>query len=111
MGIINAVGSWLADVAPSGELVPSVATKWKGSNGGQTWTFTLRSDVKFHDGSALTADDVVETIKGHLDPKNKSQSAARLGDCTSEGIVKVNATTVRFDLKKANANFPYAVSS
>lgn len=111
LGIINAVGSWLADVAPSGELVPSVATKWKGSNGGQTWTFTLRSDVKFHDGSALTADDVVETIKGHLDPKNKSQSAARLSDCTSEGVVKVNATTVRFDLKKANANFPYAVSS
>ena len=109
LGILNAVGSWLADVAPSGELSPSVATKWKGSNGGQVWTFTIRTDVKFHDGSALTADDVVYTIKSHLDPANKSQSAARIADVAD--CVKVNATTVRFDLKKANANFPYAVSS
>jgi len=111
LGILNAVGAWLIDVAPSGELVPSIATKWKGSNAGKTWTFTIRTDAKFHDGSALTADDVVYTLKSHLDPANKSQSAGRLGDCTSEGIVKVNATTVRFDLKKANANFPYAVAS
>ena len=50
LGILNAVGSWLCDVAPSGELKPSVARSWKGSNGGQTWTFTIRKDVKFHDG-------------------------------------------------------------
>jgi len=111
LGILNAVGAWLIDVSPSGELVPSIATKWKGSNAGMTWTFTIRTDAKFHDGSALTADDVVYTFKSHLDPANKSQSAGKLGDCTSEGIVKVNATTVRFDLKKANANFPYAVAS
>ncbi len=109
LGIINAVGSWLCDVAPSGVLVPSVATSWKGSNGGTTWTFKLRSDVKFHDGAKLSAADVVYTVKSHLDKTNKSQSAARLADVAD--VVAVNATTVRFDLKKANANFPYAVSS
>ena len=109
LGILNAVGSWLCDVAPSGELKPSVARSWKGSNGGRTWTFTIRTDVKFHDGSKLTADDVVYTIKSHLDPANKSQSAARLADVAD--CVKVNATTVRFSLKQANANFPFAVSS
>ena len=109
LGILNAVGSWLVDVAPSGELKPSIATKWKGANGGQTWTFTIRTDATFHDGSKLTADDVVYTVKSHLDPKNKSQSAARIADVAD--VVKVNATTVRFDLKKANANFPYAVAS
>jgi peptide/nickel transport system substrate-binding protein len=111
LGILNAVGAWLIDVDPSGALVPSIATKWTGSNGGKTWTFTIRTDAKFHDGSRLTADDVVYTLKTHLDPANKSQSAGRLGDCTSAGIVKVNATTVRFNLKNANANFPYVVSS
>ena len=109
--ILNAVGAWLCDVAPSGQLVPSVATKWKGTDAGKTWTFTIREDVKFHDGSALKAEDVIYTLQSHLDPANKSQSAGRLGDCTSAGIVKVDATTIRFDLKKANANFPYAVSS
>lgn len=109
LGILNAVGSWLVDVAPSGELKPSIATKWKGANGGQTWTFTIRTDATFHDGSKLTADDVVYTVKSHLDPKNKSQSAARIADVAD--VVKVDAKTIRFDLKKANANFPYAVAS
>ena len=39
LGILNAVGAWLIDVSPTGELVPSIATKWKGSNSGMTWTF------------------------------------------------------------------------
>ena len=69
--IINAVGAWLCDVAPSGQLVPSVATKWKGTDAGKTWTFTIRGDVKFHDGSALKAEDVIYTLQSHLDPANK----------------------------------------
>src|ERR1700754_3294429 len=34
---------------------PLLATRWASSNGGKTWTFTLRSGVKFHDGNPLTA--------------------------------------------------------
>ena len=34
---------------------PLLATKWKSTNGGKTWTFTLRSGVKFHTGRPLTA--------------------------------------------------------
>ena len=111
LGILNAVGAWLIDVSPEGILEPSIATKWEGTDAGKTWTFTIRTDVKFHDGSPLTADDVVYTIQSHLNPDNKSQSAGRLGDCTSEGIVKVDEKTIRFDLAKVNANFPFAVAS
>jgi peptide/nickel transport system substrate-binding protein len=111
LGIIAAVGEWLIWINAKGELIPAIATKWKGTNGGQTWTFTIRTDVKFHDGTPLTADDVVYTFKSHIDPKNKSRSAAILANCTAEGIVKVNATTIRFDLKSPDANFPYQVGS
>jgi peptide/nickel transport system substrate-binding protein len=45
-----------------------------------------------------------------LDPKNKSQSAGVLGACTSAGIKKVDATTIKFELTRADANFPYVVS-
>jgi len=40
------------------ELLPSLAESWTRVND-LTWRFNLRHDVKFHDGSALTADDVV----------------------------------------------------
>ena len=40
-----------------------LATKWTPSKGGTVWTFTLRPNVKFHDGSPMTADDVVYSFQ------------------------------------------------
>ena len=34
---------------------PALATAWKASNGGKTWTFKLRKGVKFHDGTPFNA--------------------------------------------------------
>ena len=39
----------------SGKLSPLLATSWESTNGGKTWTFTLRDDVTFHDGAAMDA--------------------------------------------------------
>jgi peptide/nickel transport system substrate-binding protein len=36
-------------------LVPGLATSWKNSGGGKTWTFQLRRGVKFHDGTPFNA--------------------------------------------------------
>ncbi len=41
------------------EIVPSVAKEWSVSDDGLVWTFTLNQGIKFHDGSELTASDVV----------------------------------------------------
>ncbi len=42
------------------ELVPGLAESWEHSEDGLTWTFQIRDNVKFHDGTSLTA-DVVKT--------------------------------------------------
>jgi peptide/nickel transport system substrate-binding protein len=46
----------LVGVAPgSTKIVPALARSWKGSNGGKTWTFNLRTGVRFHDGTPFNA--------------------------------------------------------
>lgn len=52
----------------SGELVPALAEKWDNTNGTE-WVFTIRQNVKFSDGTALTVDDVLFSIELARDPK------------------------------------------
>ena len=40
------------------ELLPGIATRWEISKDGKTWTVTIRDGAKFHDGKAITAEDV-----------------------------------------------------
>ena len=44
------------------EIIPWLAKEWEISDDGLTYTFKLREDVKFHDGSDLTASDVKFTF-------------------------------------------------
>lgn len=45
------------------EIEPELATEWEISDDGLTYTFTLRDDVVFHDGTPLTAADVVYSFE------------------------------------------------
>jgi len=49
-----------------GTILPHVATEWETSEDGLTYTFHLRDDVKFHDGSLLTAEDVAFSMNRAL---------------------------------------------
>ena len=47
----------------NGNLIPAVASYFKISPDGDTYTFTLRGGVKFHNGEAVTAEDVKYSIE------------------------------------------------
>jgi peptide/nickel transport system substrate-binding protein len=60
----------------TGEFVPGLARDWTISDDGTTYTFHLRRDVTFHDGTRFDADAVRANIEYTLDPDNHSQKAA-----------------------------------
>jgi len=93
-------------------LEPALALSWRPNPTGTVWTFKLRSGVKFHDGSPMTADDVVYTFQQLVEPKNASNAlSAFMGILSPSGVVKVDPMTVAFHLETPNGNFPYLVSS
>jgi peptide/nickel transport system substrate-binding protein len=51
----------LVQMDPDSKMIPGIATSWKTIDD-RTWEFKLRRGVKFHDGSELTAEDVVFSL-------------------------------------------------
>ncbi len=93
-------------------LQPMLALSWTPNKDGSVWTFKLRPGVTFHNGAAMTADDVVYTMQQLADPKNASNALSTFtGVLTPSGVQKVDSSTVAFHLEAANGNFPYLVSS
>jgi peptide/nickel transport system substrate-binding protein len=88
-------------------LQPALAEDWEAVDA-KTYVFTLREGVTFHDGSPLTAEDVVFTIEWNMDPKNASQLAAFFGSVDTVEATADNEVTV--SLKKPDAQFAYSMA-
>src|SRR6476659_2017062 len=66
--IINfLVYSGVTEIDPSGKVKPDLAESWNASEDQQTWTFKLRSGVKFHHGREVDAEDVKTTVERVMD--------------------------------------------
>ena len=98
----GAVGSQLFDGlimrTPDMKLVPGLATKWEFLEKNTKLRFTLRSNVKFHDGEPFDAEAVKFTFDRMLGEEGKK--GPQQSNYTSiEKVVVVNPTTVDFVLK------------
>ncbi len=62
--------------AADGSLMPGVAESWTISDDGRVYTFKLRDDARWSDGSAVTADDFVFSFQRLLDPATASKYAS-----------------------------------
>lgn len=88
-------------------LQPAVAESWEAVDP-VTYVFTLREGVTFHDGSDLTAEDVVFTLEWNMDPDNASQLAAFFGSVESVEATADDEVTVT--LSQPDAQFAYSMA-
>jgi peptide/nickel transport system substrate-binding protein len=90
------------------ELVPWLAESHTVSDDGLTWDFKLRPGIKFQDGSALTADDVVYSFHRVLGLK-LAPAGAFLPILKPENVTAPDPLSVRFVLSKPYAPFFAAI--
>jgi peptide/nickel transport system substrate-binding protein len=80
----------------TGKIIAWLAEKWDTAADGKSVTFTLRKDVKYHDGTVFDA----ESVKWNIERYIKTTGSARSGELASvDTVTVVDASTVRFDLK------------
>jgi peptide/nickel transport system substrate-binding protein len=112
LDMLAQTGEYLCLSTQTLALTPVLATSWSPNSTADVWTFKIRQGVKFHDGTPLTADDVVYTYQLQTNPKNASNALSNLGGVLSpSGVQKVDDFTVAFHLEAPNGNFPYLTSS
>jgi peptide/nickel transport system substrate-binding protein len=74
------------------------------------WTVRLRRGLLFSNGRAVTADDVIFSLKRIVDPKNPKRGAAELDELVKGRMEKVDSRTVSLTLSRPNSEFPSALA-
>jgi peptide/nickel transport system substrate-binding protein/oligopeptide transport system substrate-binding protein len=108
----------LVRFTPDAQVVPGLAKAWEVSADGNTYTFHLRSGVKFHDGRPFSARNVISTFQRVLDPKTKggrgwplypiagAEDFSQGKSKSITGLSAPNDSTVVIRLKEPFAIFP-----
>lgn len=97
-----------------GEISAAIASKWEISKDGLLYTFHIRSNAKFSDGSPITSDDVLFSMRRLVDPKiasayaeliNMVKNAAEIATGQKKpeelGVKALDKNTVQFTLIKS----------
>jgi peptide/nickel transport system substrate-binding protein len=93
----------LTEVLRDGSVGPRIATEWTSNDDATVWDFTLRDDILFHDGTPLTADDVIFTFE-QVKTNPASRNTRYLANLTSMEVLEGNV--LRFNLDTPFANWP-----
>src|SRR6266481_5262653 len=87
-----------------GKAKPGLALSWSSSDDFRVWTFKLRPDVKFHDGTPFNAQALTWTFARLKDPKNNCRCAFYIANTLT--VEAKDDLTVVYTLKDPAVNFP-----
>lgn len=108
--IWSAVFDSLTVIGEQGDPEPALAESWEAVDE-TTWEFTLRDGVEFHDGTPLTADDVVGTFELLLSEEGAASYGSHVGNYRFiESVTAPDDTTVRIETSGPSPLVPAAIS-
>ncbi len=80
----------------AGKIVPQIATEWNYKSDTEI-AFTIRDDVKFHDGTPLTPEDVAFSVNRIINPKFASPQLGQFNKITSAEVTGDHEVTLKTD--------------
>ncbi|MFR0599681.1 peptide ABC transporter substrate-binding protein [Lactobacillus equicursoris] len=100
----NNVMEGLIRLSNNAKATPGMATSWKESKDGKTWTFNLRKGAKWSNGDEVTANDFVYSWRRTVNPKTASEyaylfSGVKNADQIVAGKKAVNTLGIKADGK------------
>src|SRR6266516_4182732 len=125
---IYTVFTGLVELNDKLEVKGQLASNWTTSSDGLTWTFTLKSGLKFSDGTPITSADVVYSIDRALSPQISSLNgvsltylglikdsdkrvAGKISTLSGDSLLTPDANTVVIKLNKPGAYFLQALTN
>ncbi|NIV32084.1 MAG: tetratricopeptide repeat protein, partial [Anaerolineae bacterium] len=117
--IIRQLFSGLVDASPELDVVPDVARTWEVLEGGRKYVFHLRDDVRWSDGTPVTAEDFAYAWRRALDPVTGSRNAhllydvkgarafhrGQVSDPNRVGVRPLDAVTLAVELEQPTGHF------
>jgi len=97
----------LVEIDRDNQAVPELLESWEAKPGAAEWVFNLRQGVTFHNGKALTVEDVIYSINLH---RGETSSAARAIAEQIKDVRKVSDSQIAIELTGGNADLPYLLS-
>jgi peptide/nickel transport system substrate-binding protein len=101
--LVNIFDSLVFETPDTHEILPWLATSWDISQDGLTWTFHLRDDVKFQDGTPFNAAAVKYNMDRIADPATKSGMAVTMLTPLYKGSEVVDDHTVKMTFSEPPA--------
>lgn len=107
-GVLSHIFERLVETDPKNKLIPGLAESWKAIND-KVWEFKLRKDVRWHDGTPFTADDVIFTFERAPSVPNSPASFASA--VKGKTIKKIDDHTIQISTPAPHPLMPNDMSS
>lgn len=108
VNLLNNLITYKPDEA--GKALGDLAATWQVSENGLVWSFALRKDVKWHDGTPFTTKDVLYTFNTYLKPESPAATVHKARMTAVEKIETPDDSSFRMTLSRPSASLLAALT-